>query len=375
MKKLLPMIRRAFIVLSIIGVVLFVTSCVVLRLPQFGQKPKGEHLAALQNSAQHNGESFENAGGVKMEMSAGKFARMMRAYMHKPNQTHPEKQLEVLHPNPKLVKNSSDTITALTWYGHSAFLIEMDGKKIMLDPMLGDHASPFSFAVKRFTRDLAIPIDSLPEIDAVILSHDHYDHLDYPTIVKMKHKVKHFYVPLGIASHLWHWGIDSSKITELDWNEQTKIGSIELICTPSQHFSGRGLGDSGSTLWCSWVIKGSRKSIFFSGDSGYFSGFKTIGENHGPFDLALIECGQYNELWHEIHMMPEESAQAALDLKAKAAMPIHWAMFELSLHAWTEPIERVTKKAEELNLILTTPKIGERFSLDEELPNTEWWLD
>lgn len=372
MKRLLKFFKRLLVILVVLWLLVFAAGCVVLRLPQFGQKPKGDHLEQLKLSKQHNGENFENAGGVAMTMTAGKFVRIIKAYMNQPDNKVPE-TLEVLNPNMADIRNASDTMVAITWYGHSAFFVEMDGKKILLDPMLGEHASPFSWSIKRFTKDLAIPIDSLPEIDAIILSHDHYDHLDYPTILKLKDRVGHFYVPLGIGSHLEHWGVEPEKITELDWWQNAMVDGIELICTPSQHFSGRGLNDRAATLWSSWVIKGKTKKLFFSGDSGYFPGFKEIGEKHGPFDLVLIECGQYNVNWQEIHMLPEESAQAAIDLRAKTAMPIHWAMFELSIHSWTEPVERVSVKAKELGLPITTPKIGERFSLDKPLPNTTWW--
>jgi L-ascorbate metabolism protein UlaG (beta-lactamase superfamily) len=180
-------------------------------------------------------------------------------------------------------------------------------------------------------------------------------------------------VPLGLKSHLLHWGVEDSKITELDWWDELEIDGITLTCTPAQHFSGRGVTDRSKTLWASWVLKGKQNSIYFSGDSGYFGEFKKIGEKYGPFDIALMECGQYNELWHAIHMMPEETAQAGIDVQAKAIMPIHWGMFDLSLHSWTEPVERVSVAAAKLNLPLVTPVIGERFDIQNLLVSNQWW--
>ena len=208
----------------------------------------------------------------------------------------------------------------------------------------------------------------------MVISHDHYDHLDYESIKKSKTKVEHFFVPLGVGVHLEAWNIDPAKITEMDWWEETSYKNIQLACTPAQHFSGRKFSNGQSTLWSSWVIKSSSTALFFSGDSGYAPHFKSIGEKYGPFDFAMMECGQYNKMWPDIHMFPEETAQAGIDVKARALMPIHWGAFKLALHSWTDPIERAAKKAEELNIPLVTPKIGEPILIDElPKPNSVWW--
>ena len=365
-----------FLKFTLLGIIAFillisVAGYFVLQQPQFGQKPMGVNLEKIKESPQHNGKIFENAGNIEMDMTMSKFIEIMKAYMEDVQGKIPE-SLPILHPDLNIIENTSDTITALTWFGHSAFLLEMDGKKIVLDPMLGPAAAPFTFQVNRFSDDLPIGIEDLPKIDAVIFSHDHYDHLDYHTIMRIKDRVSQYYVPLGLGSHLIHWGIEEEKIIELDWWQEVSFDGIQLACTPSQHFSGRALNDRASTLWCSWVIEGKKSKVFFSGDSGYFPGFKKIGEKYGPFDLAMVECGQYNKLWHEIHMLPEESAQAAVDLNAEIMMPIHWAMFELSLHPWKEPVERLSLKAAELNLPIFTPKIGERFTLGAALSSESW---
>ncbi|MDN5215095.1 MBL fold metallo-hydrolase [Fulvivirgaceae bacterium BMA12] len=263
----------------------------------------------------------------------------------------------------------------LVWFGHSAFLLQTKGKNILIDPMFGEVPAPHPMlGGKRFSKELPIEVEKLPKIDAVIISHDHYDHLDYESILKLKDKVGHFYMPLAVGVHLKAWGVEEGRITELDWWQQATLGDLEFICTPAQHFSGRKLNNRQSTLWSSWVIRSASESIFFSGDSGYGPHFKEIGEKYGPFEFAMMECGQYNESWPDIHMFPEETVQAGVDVRAKAVMPIHWGAFKLALHSWTDPIERAKKKAEALNIPLVAPKIGQAIEINSLLkPNSLWW--
>ncbi len=215
-------------------------------------------------------------------------------------------------------------------------------------------------------------VDNLPLLDAVILSHDHYDHLDYETITELKDRVKHFYAPLGVGAHLEEWGVPGSAITEMDWWESTSHNGLELTLTPARHFSGRGFSRF-ETLWGSWVIAGRDQKVFFNGDSGYFPGFKEIGEKYGPFDITLMECGAYNEKWAEIHMMPEETVQAHLDLNGEILLPIHWGKFNLSLHPWKEPVERMTQKAKELGVRVCTPEVGDVICIGSRVPSSRWW--
>ena len=269
-----------------------------------------------------------------------------------------------------------DSITQVTWYGHSAILLEIDGKNLLIDPMLGPAASPVSFLSKRFPYKNSINLENLPEIDAVIISHDHYDHLDYPSIKYLKNKTNHFFVPLGVGSHLKEWGIKPSKINELDWWQSISFEGLELVATPARHFSGRKFNDRNKTLWASWVILGRKDKVFFSGDGGYFKGFKEIGNKYGPFDFTMIECGQYNKNWAAIHMMPEESVQAHLDLRGKVLMPIHWGAFSLSLHSWKEPVERLLAKADAEDVIVTFPMIGQKLNIDAAITDaTRWWVN
>ena len=212
-----------------------------------------------------------------------------------------------------------------------------------------------------------------PELDVVIISHDHYDHLDYNTITQLKEKTKLFCVPLGVGEHLRHWGVEPDRIKEFDWWEgEMVLPGIDLTCTPARHFSGRGLR-SNKTLWASFVLKTGGYTIFIGGDSGYDDAFKAIGEQFGPFDIAMLECGQYDTQWPNIHMMPEQAVQASIDLKAKVFLPVHWAKFTLALHPWKDPIQRVLKHAETLNAKVTTPQIGEPIYLGETFPVSRWW--
>ena len=262
----------------------------------------------------------------------------------------------------------------VAWLGHSTCLIEIDGQRILTDPMFSDRASPVPFlGPKRFTKKLNFKVEDLPDIDVVLISHDHYDHLDYESILALQNKVKTFYVPLGVGGHLRRWGIAESQVIEMEWWQEQKHESLTFVATPARHFSGRGLTDRNKTLWSSWVIFGAEYRVFFGGDSGYFSGFKKIGEKYGPFDITMLESGAYDKAWAQIHMMPEETVQAHLDLRGRILLPIHWATFNLALHPWEEPIKRLLHQAEISSVEVATPKIGESFNPSASIPQTPWW--
>ena len=362
-------------ILSTIGLVVLIGFLFLKLSPQFGGKANEEQKKLYSQSDNYKKGIFSNETPTTMDMGFIDGLGLMKKFITGvPNQA-PENKLPVTKIDSLDIVNKTDNITRLTWFGHSAFLLEIEGQNILIDPMFGDTPSPHPWlGKKRFSNGLPIEIDKLPKIDAVIFSHDHYDHLDYESVVKLKHKVRKFYTPLGVGVHLREWGVPSEDIYELDWWDEIEHEAIKLVCTPSRHFSGRGLGDRFATFWSSWVIKGKSKNIYFSGDGGYGDHFKKIGEQYGPFDFAMMECGQYNELWSNIHMMPEETAQAATDVKAKLMMPIHWGSFVLAMHTWQDPVERVIKKADELNQPIIVPQIGEAIVLEsEKLPDSEWW--
>lgn len=342
--------------------------------PDFGGKLTNNRRKRYSHSKNFRKGKFVNEANVPVVLT---FRETLRAafkfYTKKVPNASPKPNLSPQTISPDDVRKYQGE-SRLIWFGHSAFLFQSQGINVLIDPMFGMVPAPHPLlGSKRFSDALPISISDLPDIDAVIISHDHYDHLDYHSIIQLKDQIKMYFVPLGIGTHLEAWGIDSKQIKELDWWHESEFMGINLVCTPAQHFSGRKLGNGGSTLWCSWVIQTKWEKIFYSGDSGYAPHFKAIGEKYGPFDLALMECGQYDELWTSIHMMPEESAQAGIDVKAKKIMPIHWAGFKLAVHSWTDPVERVIKKCKDIGLPIIVPNIGEPFEVLSSRQFNKWW--
>jgi L-ascorbate metabolism protein UlaG (beta-lactamase superfamily) len=288
--------------------------------------------------------------------------------------SEPDFDVEILKVDSlDLVK--SKPINKAIWFGHSAVLMQLIGKNILFDPMLGDAPAPHPMlGPSRYYDELPIEIEELPIIDYIFISHDHYDHLDMGSIEKLDSKTKAFYVPIGVGAHLKEWGVAEDKIHEMAWWQEVESEGLLIAFAPARHFAGRGFSRN-TTLWGSWIVKADSQSIYFSGDGGYGPHFKAIGEKYGPFDFAMLECGQYNEKWAQIHMMPEETAQAGIDISAEVIMPIHWGSFTLAPHAWTDPVVRVQAEAKKLNLPMTTPKIGEIIYLDGfKYPMEEWWV-
>lgn len=347
--------------------------------PTFGGTPDANSLAKIAASKNHNGDVFVNRYPTQVATrneNSPSWFDAINSLINPEENKNPNQPL----PTQQIDKNAIAE-GSFTWLGHSTVLFKTGGKTIITDPVF-NAAAPVSFAVNPFPMTNAPRIDDLPELDAVLISHDHYDHLDYYAIKKLKEKVAQFYVPLGIKAHLQRWGVPDAQITELDWYESVQLDGVEFILTPARHFSGRGLFDRFKTLWSSWVVKSADMTVYFSGDGGYSPDFKILGEKYGPFDMAFMEDGAYNADWAEIHMQPEKAAQAAADLDAKALLPIHWGKFDLALHRWTEPIERIAVAVEQQNaglnevgkqpMQLATPMIGEAFTLDA-LPTKQWW--
>jgi len=369
MRKILKVIFKTLIVLFIlvllfaVGIYIFVKTA-----PQFGQVPEGKDLERIQQSEHYKEGQFVNLMETQIA-TVDDMLSVLPDYFSLENGSPPD----TLPANFSALLSPLDSGVFITWFGHSAFLIEMEGQRILIDPMFGTAAAPVSFGAKRFPYQEEIPIEQIKNIDAVIISHDHYDHLDYSSILALKAEVKRYYTPLGVGSHLKRWGVKEEKITELDWWKTARFKGIEVVACPSRHFSGRGLSDQFATQWASFVIKGKQSTLYFSGDGGYGPHFKEIGERFGPFDFAMMECGQYNEAWGNIHMMPEESVQAGIDLQGKVLMPIHWGAFELAIHSWTDPIERFQKAAEQNGVDFIQPQIGQRVDIHELPTTTAWW--
>jgi len=335
-----------------------------------GRLPSGKHLEKLKQSPNYNGTGFKNLSHTPMKPQDVSYWKMVTEVLKKNKNSVPSKSLPFVKTNLHELNSDEPTIV---WFGHSSYFIRIENKNFLIDPVFSGNAAPLSFMVKAFPGSNEYKAEHMPAIDYLILTHDHYDHLDYKTIVKLKNKVNHIYCSLGLTAHLKHWGYAINKITELDWWQSAELESnLKLTAAPARHFSGRGIKRA-QTLWSSFILKSSTHNLFLGGDSGYDSHYKEIGEKHGPFDIAILEAGQYNTMWPYIHMMPEETVQAAIDLKAKTLLPVHWGKFTLSKHPWNEPVKRVLEKAKTMNLKTITPKIGEPAPLISYKSSEQWW--
>lgn len=339
--------------------------------PKLGGENVDDKLVKLQNSLNFKAGKFLNL--IPTPMAAPKFSTMLK-FFSKSEEQVPSRILQTKEFLKKEFELATADVLSFTWFGHSSVLLKIENKVILIDPVFGERASLFSaLGPKRFKYSNQYKIDQLPQIDAVLISHDHYDHLEYESILALKNKVKRFYVPLGVGTHLEKWGVDSDKITELDWWDEVDFNvAIKLVFTPSRHFTGRSLLNRNQTLWGSWSILGANHKVFFSGDSGYFDEFEKVGEKLGPFDLAFIENGQYNEDWESIHMMPEQAASVGSVLEAKAVVPIHWGKFSLSIHPWDEPVKRFLKASENFDFQALTPVPGQILTTPFK-NTTKWW--
>ena len=257
--------------------------------------------------------------------------------------------------------------------GHSTLLMKLQGVFWLTDPVFSERVSPVQWMGPKRFHAPPIALDDLPPIEGVILSHDHYDHLDHAAILALAPKVRHFITPLGVGDRLIEWGIDAAKVQQRDWWQSVEIGGVQLVATPAQHFSGRSLSDRNRTLWASWVILSGDLRLFFSGDTGYHAGFRAIGERYGPFDVTMVETGAYDPQWPDVHMQPEQTLQAHLDLRGKTLLPIHNGTFDLALHAWNDPFERIVQLAQARAVPTITPAMGEAVTLAQPQPTARWW--
>ncbi|HEY5825786.1 MAG TPA: MBL fold metallo-hydrolase, partial [Cyclobacteriaceae bacterium] len=318
----MKILRKIMIGLILLIVVLSATIFLFMQQATFGKDPSGKQLERILKSPNYKDGKFQNLRETPMLAPDVSYPKLiLDFFITKHPNTEPDKTLPSVQTDLKAISSDKPVII---WFGHSSYLIKTNGKNFLMDPVLSGNASPVSFTGKSYPGADVYSTDDFPELDGVLISHDHYDHLDYKTILKLNEKTKHFYVPLGIGTHLMHWGIDENKISEFDWWEDVDLGdSVKITSTPAKHFSGRGFGRFKS-LWTSYVIQTPTHRFYLGGDSGYDDHFKEIGDKFGPFDIVFLECGQYNVKWPFIHMMPEQTVQASIDLKAKVLMPVHW---------------------------------------------------
>ena len=363
--------NNSMIIVLIILLVIVVAVYVFLLQPQFGSIAAGASLQKIKQSPNYKNTQFQNLSDTPQLTEGGTIPGIMKDFIFrksknsKPSRSLPSQKTDLL----QLDQNKD----VLVWFGHSSYFMQTGGRKFLIDPVFSGHASPVKFTTRSFPGSDVYTADDMPTIDYLLISHDHYDHLDYETLVQLKPKVNKVISGMGVGAHLQRWGFQESDIIEMDWNEEHVLEeNFTISTTPARHFSGRGLKRNQS-IWLSFVLTTPNDKIFIGGDSGYDTHFKSIGDQFGPFDLAILENGQYNKHWKYIHMMPEEAVQAAIDLEAKKLLPVHWGKFSLSLHAWDEPIIRLTKEAEKRGVAVVHPMIGEALYWNEHKPGAKWW--
>ncbi|MBK9274276.1 MAG: MBL fold metallo-hydrolase [Flavobacteriales bacterium] len=342
---------------------------------RIGGDPAGERLERIRSLPNYREGKLHNLEPTDMNMPFTVMLKVMWTMLKGADGREPMAAL----PTVAFDRGAWDKVpadeVAVCWLGHSCVLIKLNGITFLTDPVFGERASTFTFAgPKRFPYTERVTVDQLPPIDVLLLSHDHYDHLCHETITQLvaKDKVGRTITALGVGAHLERWGVKAASITELAWWEEVVVGPVKLTFAPTRHFTGRGLTNRFSTLWGSFVLEGSKR-IYFGADSGYSKTFKELGDRFGRFDLAMLECGAYSEYWPQIHMFPEQTAQAARDMNADVLMPIHWAQFALGLHPWKESIQRITGTAGEMRLPLFTPRIGRIVSTLGPVSSERWW--
>ncbi len=334
----------------------------------FGHRAEGARRARMERSPQWKDGHFVNPQPLVNDAVG-----MFKGMMHVSPDASPHAPLPVELIDKHRLDAPPVTGLRITWFGHSTSLIEIDGVRVLTDPLWSERISPLSWIGPKRWYPPLIQLNDLPPLDAVLISHDHYDHLDYQTMVAMKDWKTTFIVPLGVGAHLAYWGIPEERIVELDWWERYSLGPIEVACTPARHASGRTLLDKDATLWAGYALIGPRHRVYFSGDTGYFPAMKEIGARLGPFDATLIESGQYHSSWPDWHIGPERAVQAHEAVRGRAMIPIHWALLTLAYHGWTEPIERVLAAAPARQATVLTPRPGQSFAPGTPAPFSRWW--
>ncbi|SFW51899.1 L-ascorbate metabolism protein UlaG, beta-lactamase superfamily [Sinomicrobium oceani] len=364
--------------LIFISVVILLAAFVFIYIqhPKFGKAPSGARLERMKQSPNYKDGVFENRTFTPTLTEGYSFAGVLYDFLFgkKPGGT-PEDSIPSVKTDLKALPSDRNV---LVWFGHSSYFLQADGLKILVDPVFSGNASPVPGSTKAFKGSDAYTVSDMPELDYLLITHDHYDHLDYETISLLKSKVKKVICGLGVGSHFDHWGYDSGIVKEMDWDESSELApGIRLHTLTARHFSGRSFKRN-TTLWLSYMLETPKRKIFMGGDSGYDTHFAAIGERFGPIDLAILENGQYNIAWHAIHCLPEETIKAAAELKTKRLMPVHSSKFSLALHPWDEPLEEVSelnRKAPH-HVSMVTPMIGEIVELDDENQVfREWWKD
>ncbi|PWN60808.1 MBL fold metallo-hydrolase [Chryseobacterium viscerum] len=355
------------------AVVLTVTFFVVINMKVFGGVPKGKRLKRIRQSRLYKKGQFQNISHTPSITEGYKMSRVTYDFFlgKKDPLLKPLKDIPSIHTNLKAIDKNADVFI---WLGHSSYYFQTDGVSFLVDPVLSLYGSPFKYFNKAFKGSDIFTPEDIPDLDYLVITHDHFDHLDYPTVKSIKERTAAAILPLGVGAHLERWGFGENKLIEEEWGtEVTLKNDIKIVFTPARHFSGRRIRQN-DTLWSSYVLKTPTKKIFLGGDSGYDTHFKAIGDQYGPFDYAILENGQYGEAWRYIHTLPEDVIQAGIDLNAKHIIPVHAAKFALALHPWNEPLQKITSLGKAKGLSILTPMIGEVVDLSQsEQQFSVWW--
>lgn len=344
------------------------------RQPHFGKLPSGERLTRIEQSPNYRNGQFHNQVPTPNFSNGGNFFRVFYEFMFNADKRNvPTDSIPHIKTNLQRLPADQDV---LIWFGHSSYFIQLEGKRILVDPVFSANASPVSFTTKSFPGTQAYTAEDMPHIDFLIITHDHWDHLDYKSVVELLPKVSQAFCPLGVGAHLEYWGYPADIVHESDWGDTANLsGGFKLRTTPTRHFSGRGLKRN-TSLWASYVLESPTSKIYIGGDSGMGPHFAEIGQKYGPFNLVILENGQYNAYWENIHLLPNQLLQAAEQLQAKNVLPVHAAKFPLSNHAWDEPYQKIREANRDFGLRLLTPIIGEVVRLDDNTQTfTDWWKD
>ena len=342
----------------------------LLARPSMGAPLEGARLARAERSPQWSADGFGN----RLPRVDGPRGRMLRESLFGGSDyRNPQAPIAVVRRTRADYATPPASGLRTTWLGHSTLLVEIDGRRVLIDPVWGERASPLTFlGPERFFAP-PLPLAELPEIDAVVISHDHYDHLDVPTVRALVARDVRWLVPLGVGAHLAAWGVPEARITELDWWQSAEVAGLTITATPARHFSGRGLTDGNRTLWAGWAITGPSHRVFYSGDTALHDELVEIGRRLGPFDLTMIEAGAYSAMWADVHLGPEQAVLAHRLVRGDVMLPVHWGLFDLALHGWTEPMERVLAAADSQGVRVAAPRPGDMIEPAALGPVVRWW--
>lgn len=358
--------------LLILIVVAFIVVYLMLSQAKYGKNPTGERLIRIKKSPNYYNGRFVNISESPVWAGEGSVVKEAFRFMfQKVDFRIPVEPLPLVRTN---LSTLDPNVDILIWLGHSSYFIQLEGKKILVDPVLSGNAAPFKSMNKEFIGTEFFKAENIPRLDYLIITHDHWDHLDYETVLKLKDRTNNIICPLGVGSHFEYWGFDVTKITELDWHEKADLdNNWHIIATPARHYSGRTFIRS-KTLWASFVLKAKSTNLYIGGDSGYDTFFKEIGDKFGPFDLAILELGQYHENWKYIHMLPRQFFQTSKDLQTKRVMAVHNSKFALGKHAWFDPLKTISELSKKNDTNLLTPMIGEPVHLNNQSQSfSDWW--